>query len=125
MSYLKKLSIFITPYKSYAVLNIIANICYALFSTLAMLSLMPMINVLFGEGKKVSVKPAYSDLSNLKDYAENYLNYIITSTSENHGPERSLLYMIVLIVSLFLLKNIFSATPRRGGTLANHNLSKD
>jgi subfamily B ATP-binding cassette protein MsbA len=69
---------------------------------------MPMINVLFGEGKKVLVKPAYSGISNLKDYVENYINFIITSTSESYGAQRSLLYMIVLIISLFLLKNIFN-----------------
>lgn len=108
MDYLKKLSRFLIPYKRYGVLNIIANIFYALFSTLAMVSLMPMINVLFGEGKKVTIKPAYTGLTDLKDYLENYINYIITSTSETHGPQRSLLYMIVLIISLFLLKNLFN-----------------
>jgi subfamily B ATP-binding cassette protein MsbA len=108
MDYLKKLSRFILPYKRYGILNIISNIFYALFSTLAMVSLMPMINVLFGEGKKVYEKPSYSGITGLKDYLENYINYIITSTSELYGPQRSLLYMIILIISLFLLKNLFN-----------------
>ncbi|TYA55956.1 ABC transporter ATP-binding protein [Formosa maritima] len=108
MDYIKKLSRFIKPYKSYAVLNIICNIFYALFSTLAMVSLMPMINVLFGESEKVYNKPLYKGVKHLKDYLENYLNYIVTTTSENDGPQRALFYMIVLIISLFLLKNIFN-----------------
>ncbi|WP_431158596.1 ABC transporter ATP-binding protein [Winogradskyella poriferorum] len=108
MDYLKKLGRFIIPYKRYGILNIVANIFYALFSTLAMVSLMPMINVLFGEGKKVTEKPVYEGITSLKDYVENFINYIITSTSQEFGPQRSLLYMIILIISLFLLKNLFN-----------------
>jgi len=108
MDYIKKLARFIVPYKRYGILNIISNIFYALFSTLAMVSLMPMINVVFDEGKKVTEKPIYEGIRNLKDYVENFINYIITSTSEQFGAQRSLLYMIVLIISLFLLKNLFN-----------------
>ncbi|WP_296315643.1 ABC transporter ATP-binding protein [Winogradskyella sp. UBA3174] len=108
MDYLKKLSRFIIPYKRYGILNIIANIFYALFSTLAMISLMPMINVLFGEEEKITEKPIYKGISDIKDYAEGSINYIITTTNEAHGPQRSLLYMVALIITLFLLKNLFN-----------------
>lgn len=108
MDYIKKLSRFIVPYKRYGILNIISNVFYALFSTLAMVSLMPMINVLFGEGKKVTQKPVYNGIRELKDYAENSINYLITSTTETYGAQRSLLYMIILIITLFMLKNIFN-----------------
>lgn len=108
MDYIKKLSRFIIPYKRYGILNIISNIFYALFSTLAMISLMPMINVLFGEGEKVTEKPIYNGIKHIKSYAEDFINYIITTTSEQYGAQRSLLYMIILIISLFLLKNLFN-----------------
>ena len=108
MDYLKKLSRFIIPYKRYGVLNIISNIFYALFGTLAMLSLMPMLDVLFGDGKKVTQKPVYEGFSTIKNFTQDSLNYIISTTTEQHGPMRSLLYMIILIISLFLLKNLFN-----------------
>lgn len=108
MNYIKKLSRFIVPYKRYAILNIVCNIFYALFSTLAMVSLMPMINVLFGESERVYNKPVYKGLSDIKDYAENYINYVVTTTTETDGPQRALLYMIILIIGLFLLKNLFN-----------------
>ncbi len=108
MDYLKKLSRFILPYKKYAVLNIICNIFYALFSTLSMVSLMPMINVLFGESKKVTIKPTYEGIGKIKPYLEDSLNYFVTSVSANDGPQQALMYMIILIISLFLLKNLFS-----------------
>ena len=108
MNYIKKLSRFILPYKRYAILNIVCNIFYALFSTLAMVSLMPMINVLFGESEKVYAKPTYNGLSDIKEYSENYINYVVTSTTETDGPQQALLYMIILIIGLFLLKNLFN-----------------
>jgi subfamily B ATP-binding cassette protein MsbA len=108
MEYLKKLSRFIIPYKRYGILNIVCNIFYALFSTLAMVSLMPMINVLFGESEKVYEQPVYTGFSDIKSYASDSVNYFITSTTDAHGSQRALLYMIVLIISLFLLKNIFN-----------------
>ncbi len=66
------------------------------------------INVLFGEDEKVTIKPVYKGLTDIKDYLGNSINYLITSTSEQYGAQRSLLYMIILIISLFLLKNLFN-----------------
>lgn len=108
MDYIKKLSSFFIPYKKFAIYNIICNILYALFSTLAMVSLMPMINVLFGESERVYIKPIYQGVTKLKVYLEQYLNYFVTTTSEESGPQYALMYMIFLIVGLFLLKNMFS-----------------
>jgi len=108
MDYLKKISPYLLPYKKYGYLNIFFNVLYALFSTLAMVALMPMINVLFGETKKLTVKPVYQGITELKAYGEDYLNYFVTTTNAAEGPEKTLMYMIILIISLFLLKNIFN-----------------
>lgn len=108
MNYFKKIIRFVVPYKKYAVLNVISNIFYAFFSTLAMLSLMPMINVLFGETKKITTKPVYTDIGNAKSYLEDLLNYHVTSVSAESGPQRALLYMIIGIITMFLLKNLFN-----------------
>ncbi len=67
-----------------------------------MISLMPMINVLFGKSKKVYIKPSYEEIDSVKDYAETYLNYLVTTTTEADGPQRALLYIIILIISMFL-----------------------
>ncbi len=125
MDYLKKLSRFIVPYKKYGILNIICNVFYALFSTLAMVSLMPMINVLFGESEKVYKKPVYEGFKKLKPYAEDSLNYFITTTTDNDGPQQALLYMIVLIISLFLLKNIFNYLALYFITFLRNGVLKD
>tara|TARA_R110002049_G_scaffold68465_5_gene177483 strand:+ start:3805 stop:5514 length:1710 start_codon:yes stop_codon:yes gene_type:complete len=69
---------------------------------------MPMINVLFGETEKLTIKPVYKGIKELKSFGEDYLNYFVTTTNESDGPQQTLLYMIILIISLFLLKNIFN-----------------
>lgn len=125
MDYLKKLSRFLFPYKRYAILNIICNVFYALFSTLAMVSLMPMINVLFGEGKKVYDKPSYDEIGSVKEYAETYLNYLVTTTTEADGPQRALLYMIILIITMFLLKNLFNYMALFFITFLRNGILKD
>jgi subfamily B ATP-binding cassette protein MsbA len=125
MDYLKKISRFIIPYKKYGILNIICNVFYALFSTLAMVSLMPMINVLFGENEKIYTKPTYLGLKKLKAYTEDSLNYFITTTTDNEGPQQALLYMIILIISLFLLKNIFNYLALYFITFLRNGVLKD
>lgn len=125
MDYIKKLSRFLLPYKRYAILNIICNVFYALFSTLAMLSLMPMINVLFGDGEKVYTKPNYEEIDSFKTYAETYLNYLVTTTTETNGPQSALLYMIILIISMFLLKNVFNYMALFFITFLRNGILKD
>ncbi len=125
MDYIKKLSRFLLPYKRFAILNIICNVFYAFFSTLAMISLMPMINVLFGKSKKVYIKPSYEEIDSVKDYAETYLNYLVTTTTEADGPQRALLYIIILIISMFLLKNIFNYLALFFITFLRNGILKD
>ena len=69
MNNYKKIFPYITPYKKNAVLNIVFNILYALFSSLSMVSLMPMLNILFGkEQEKLYVKPVLNSVSDLGNY---------------------------------------------------------
>ena len=48
---LKQLLPFIKKYKKHVVLNTVFNLLYAAFSTLAFVSLIPMLNVLFDKTK--------------------------------------------------------------------------
>ena len=59
---------FIKNYKKHVVLNIVFNLLYALFSTLAFVSLIPMLNVLFDKTKKIVKEPVWTGIGGLKDY---------------------------------------------------------
>lgn len=107
MNYFRQILDFAKPYKGYAILNIVCNIFYALFGTLSMVSLFPMLNVLFGKTEPLMVKPEWTGLSNIKDYGENYLNYFVTQKSIE-GHDDVLIFMVGLVITMFLLKNIFA-----------------
>nr|WP_321223097.1 ABC transporter ATP-binding protein [uncultured Psychroserpens sp.] len=110
MNYIKKLLRFIVPYKRFAILNIICNVFYALFGTLAMVSLMPMINILFNETKKEYIEPEFLGFGDYfsKDKIVDYFNFFVTNKLEVDGPKATLTFMIIIIISLFLLKNLFN-----------------
>ncbi len=103
---LKKLFPFVSNYKNHIYLNVIFNIFYALFSTLLMVSMIPTLNVLFGLNKKVHTPPTFKGISDIKNYANDFLNYKITELTEVHGFKAALLFVISIIIITAFLKNI-------------------
>jgi len=89
------------------VLNILFNLLYALFSTLAFVSLIPMLNVLFDKTQKVSQAPVWTGLGGLKDYANNLLNYKVSGLLDEGNAQMALLIVVALVIFTFFLKNLF------------------
>ena len=107
MSYYKKLYRFATPYKKEIYLNIFFNVLYALFSTLSLIAVIPVLKVIFNDTKPVLAKPVYSDdLETFKDFSQDYLNYFLTTNMQEHGQFAVLMYIIAFIITIFLLKNL-------------------
>ncbi|TDS15395.1 subfamily B ATP-binding cassette protein MsbA [Maribacter caenipelagi] len=125
MNYFKKILRFAKPYKIYAILNIISNIFYALFSTLAMISLFPMLNVLFNQTEKIYTKPKWKGISDLKDFVTDSLNFYVTERSEHSDPGEVLMIMVGLIITMFLLKNLFNYLAMYFITFLRNGVLKD
>ncbi|MFJ1351511.1 ABC transporter ATP-binding protein [Capnocytophaga canimorsus] len=108
-SYLKRFIPFILPYKKHVALNIVFSTLYALFSALSFVALVPMLDIMFNkEATKVYEKPLFpDDLSKIGDYAKTLLNYEITQVAGNN-PIWALGMMIGLVITMFLLKNLFN-----------------
>jgi subfamily B ATP-binding cassette protein MsbA len=106
MNNFKKIFSFLLPYKKYAYLNIFFNVLYALFSTLSFMSLIPMMQVLFDQTKRNTVMPTYTGIGEFKKFAEDYLSYYITNTTDTFGVGYTLSIMVAVIISIFLLKNL-------------------
>lgn len=117
MNNFKKLIPFAKKYKRFAVLNIIFNILYALFSTLSFVALIPMMQVLFNDTEKVDKKPVFTSMFEIGSYSKDYLYYNLTQTIKNDGPQYALLLVISLIIISFLLKNFFNY-------LASYNITQ-
>lgn len=124
MKYFKKILRFAIPYKIFAVLNIVSNIFYALFSTLAMLSLFPMMKVLFDNTKQLDVKPEWTGMADAKDFVEDYLNYFVTQKTAE-GVDDVLIFVVLLVITMFLLKNIFNYLAMYFITFLRNGVLKD
>ena len=68
MNYFTKVLKYGLGYTYYGVLNIVFNILYAIFSALAFVSFIPMLDVLFKQTKEVYIEPEYSGISNIREY---------------------------------------------------------
>ena len=124
MNYLKQIFRFAIPYKTYAILNIISNVFYAFFATLSMLSLFPMLKVLFGDSKPVYIKPDWEGLGEITAYAESYLNYFVT-LKKSEGSDDVLIFMVGFVIGSFLLKNVFNYLAMFFITFLRNGVLKD
>ncbi|MDI9310620.1 MAG: ABC transporter ATP-binding protein [Limnohabitans sp.] len=102
----KQMFPFIIPYKSHVLRNIVYSLLYALFGTLSFVTLIPMLSVLFDKTQQVFVEPKYTGITGIKKYLSDLLSYHLTQYTTNDQPEKALLLTIVLIITVFLLKNL-------------------
>ena len=76
---LLKLIPYTKPYKSHIIWNVIYNILYALFSTISMVTMFPLLEVLFKTSRAVSYKPIYTGIANVTSYGKELLFYHISN----------------------------------------------
>lgn len=113
MSHFTNILRYAKPYKKYAIGHIISNVFYALFSTLSFIALMPMLDVIFDNAKQPPKSiPEFTGLNNIKGFAEDFLSFKMNEFTGG-DKAKSLIFVIILIVVMFLLKNI-------AGYLANY-----
>ncbi|MBT8209027.1 MAG: ABC transporter ATP-binding protein/permease [Eudoraea sp.] len=124
MDYFRKILAYALPYRKYGFLNIFFNILYALFSALSFAALIPMLDVLFDQSKKVYVKPIYSEMGQVKTYLQDYINYQITLYAGD-DEMKGLVLVIGLVLVLFLLKNVFNYLAMYFITFLRNGVLKD
>lgn len=111
---------FARPYLGYALLNALSNILLIFFSLASIGALIPALDLLFGQDKRVyeTVPLALN-----KDAIEQNVYYHITMWIEQNDSMTALAYICVVAAILFLLKNIsrylslFFIAPLRTGII--------
>lgn len=103
-----KLIPYTKPYKYNIIWNVIYNILYALFSTISMLTLFPVLEVLFGKTKKIEKEPIYTGLGNIKQFGSDFLYYKISELTKENSIQVALLFVVLLVITTFLFKNLFN-----------------
>ena len=104
---IKKIIPFARKYKSHVVWNVIHNILYALFGTIGMVMIFPVLKVLFNNEEKITELPTYQGLKNIDTYFNDTLFYYVNYFSETYGQNYALLLTVSLVVITFLFKNLF------------------
>ena len=126
MNYFLRIIKYIKPYLPFAGLNIISNIISVLFSLISLTMVIPFLGILFGTQEKVyNPQPLKFNADAIKDnfYA------IISSTIDEKGKVEALLFICLLVLITFFLRNFFRYSamyfliPIRNGIV--HDLRKD
>jgi len=124
MNYFTRVLKYGLDYTYYGVLNIIFNILYAIFSALAFVSFIPMLDVLFKQTKDVYNEPEYSGISDIREYLEDYFNYYISKQLET-DISSTLILVVGIVIFFFLMKNLFNYLALYNITFVKNGLLKN
>jgi len=125
MHYFKKIIRFALPYKKYGILNIISNVFYALFSALSFVALIPMLDVLFKQDKKeILHEPVYTGILDIMSFGKDFMSWRIQEYAQNDAS-KALIVVVGLVITLFLLKNVFRYLAMYFITFLRNGVLKD
>lgn len=126
MSHFTNILKYAKPYKSYAIGHIISNVFFALFGTLSMIALKPMLDVIFEKGNNVphTTSPKWEGLSNLGDFAQEFIAYQMHAFTGG-DKSKALVFVIGLIIIMFLLKNVSAYLANYFLVFLRHGVIRD
>ncbi len=106
----------VRPYGGWVVFNIFCNIMVALFTVVSIPALIPFLRLLFGLEAEVRRVETFSAADGL-----DYLVYQLSVLLETYGRDKVMLWMCLLLLVVFLMKNtfrylsMFALAPMRNG----------
>lgn len=122
---LKKIIPYTKKYKTNIVSNVFFNVLYALFSTIGMVFIYPVMNVLFADGEKITKLPKYTGVIDAITKWQDYLFYYVNIYSEKYGAYYGLMITVSLVIITFLLKNLFNYFALQNMTKLRNGVLRD
>ncbi len=125
-SNLRKILSYTRPYKWWITGNVVSNIFYAFFGMLAMLVLMPMLQILFrvsAEGP--ASRPEWTGLGHMKEFAQQWMAWKWSIYTSTHTPGQSLTLVIGLVLVIVFLKNLFGYLAMVFATVLRNGILRD
>ncbi|MCW3788608.1 ABC transporter ATP-binding protein [Plebeiibacterium sediminum] len=120
--FFKILGRFIPPYKRQLILSVIFNLLSALFSVVAMLFMIPMLNVLFQKSHEIMNLVPWTFT---KEAFENNLYYYITQIKIEYGVLAIMPFIGILILFTTFLKVGFTYMASHQTVAIRNNVVKD
>ena len=93
---------FLPPYKGYVGLNILFNLLGQIFGAFSFIALIPVLGILFGTLQMADIKPVEWALTK-ESLSDNFM-YLISQVIQDHGREKTLIYIGVFLVLMVFLK---------------------
>ena len=92
------------PYRGFAALNVVFNLVATVFHLASLLLFIPFLRLLLGQVQAVHERPA--ELWT-REGLEGTFNWMLTQLIEDNGQRGALLWISIIVVVLFLMKNLF------------------
>jgi len=111
---------YIRSYPGYAALNVLFNVLSVVFSLFSLTMIIPFLQLLFDKTKLVYTAPVFAWNT---DALVGYFNFYISQIIIEKGEINTLMFISVMVVVLFLLKNLtrylamFFLAPLRNGVV--------
>lgn len=123
MNKFKGLLKYLAPYKTSAYFNVFFNILNSIFSFASFGSVIPFLDILFKTDKLVLEKPSFGfGVDSFKGYLDYYVSQTII---QYDSKEAALVFIAILIVFLFFLKNVFRYIAQYFLTNIRNGIVKD
>lgn len=104
MKDIKQLFQYIKPYLGLVSLNILCNVLMAIFTIISIPAIIPFFQILFNLEPRLLDKPEFTfSTSGILDSIRYYFSRLI----ELYDPKTALIYVCLILVGLFFLKNLF------------------
>lgn len=95
---------YIRKYWGFAALNVLFNVLSVVFSLFSLTMIIPFLQLLFDQTKLVREAP---ELALNTDAILDYFNYLISKIIIEKGEVDALLFISLIVVALFFVKNLF------------------
>jgi len=103
---------YLLPYKRNLILNIICNFLSALFGVFSLISMIPLLRILFGLEQKVygyiKLSEAAGSIESLGNAIKHNIYCYITQISETKGPTAALIYIGLFLIIMVFFKVSFT-----------------
>jgi ATP-binding cassette, subfamily B, bacterial MsbA len=106
--FIKILRSYLPPYKKNLYLSFLYNFLSALFGVFSLVSMIPLLKILFGLQEKVyeyvDLKSSMTSMSAFVSALKNNIFSYITHVSQNQGPGTALVYIGIFLIFMVILK---------------------
>jgi len=93
------------PYKGTVILSVLANLFATIFSLASIGLVIPVLRIIFDNAEAPEAAPVFD--GDIMEYGNEFLTYQIGIRLQETGQQEALLYVCILVVIAFFLKNVF------------------